>query len=201
MSWVKANCITALSIAVFLCLVSISSANSENGGTPSQEGQARAEPSRKTPNDLLLFYKVAHETKNIEMYEEALHDLFRLEMDSENTRRQNLAPHEAWMGKDRAVVATRRMFEDIKAIHIDLIPITEWEPCIEFRTTKTGKRDSLHGLRITVDPLIQYHLDGLGGTDSVVEGSYTWFHITVVPDPRSPGSWVILRIKDEVEAH
>ena len=145
MSWVKANWIAALSIAVFLCLVSISSANSENGGTPSQEGQARAEPSRKTPNDLLLFYKVAHETKNIEMYEEALHDLFRLEMDSENTRRQNLAPHEAWMGKDRAVVATRRMFEDIKAIHIDLIPITEWEPCIEFRTTKTGKRDSLHG--------------------------------------------------------
>jgi hypothetical protein len=38
---------------------------------------------------------------------------------------------------------------------------------------QSGKADTLYGLQIPVDPLIQYHLYGPPGENTVVEGSYT----------------------------
>ena len=189
------------SVVALLLLVTVFAGHSAGGETKPQETRPEARPSRRTPDELMRFYEIAHRTKNLQMYKETLHGLFRLEMDSENTRKQNLTPEEAWVGKAGAVNGTRRMFEDLKAVDIQLVPITEWEPCTEVRVLPSGERLSLDGLRITMDPLIYYYLYGRAGANGPLSGSYSWFHITVVRDPDSPNSWVILRIKDEVETH
>lgn len=164
-----------------------------------EEPQAETIPDRTTPDNLLLFYEVAHETKNLEMYEEALHESFRLYMDTATADRMGVNPEDAWIDKTRAVLSTHNMFEHILAVEINLVPTSEWKPYTGVEITPTGEPDTLSGMQILLDPEIHIHVSRETGEVKSYDYSESWFHVVVVPDPVTPGSWVILRILDEVD--
>jgi hypothetical protein len=165
-----------------------------------KEPQEEPIPDRTTPDNLLGFYEAAHETKNLEMYEEALHESFRLYMDSVNAKREGVRPEDAWIGKRQAVQATDMMFADVSSIGLDLIPLTEWRPYVEVEITPSGDLDTLSGMQILLDPVIRIHARDMTGEVRERDVSKSWFHVVVLPDPETPGSWVIFRILDEVDA-
>lgn len=172
----------------------------DSAASVGRERQEKPVLHRTTPDNLLHFYETAHETKNLDMYEEALHESFRLYMDSVNAKREGVRPEDAWIGKRQAVQATDRMFADVSSIELDVIPLTEWRPYVEVEITPSGDLDTLSGMQILLDPVIRIQARDKTGEVREYAVGESWFHVVVLPDPETPGSWVIFRILDEVDA-
>jgi len=157
--------------------------------------------SRQSPDDLLQFFRIAHELRDIEMYKQALHLGYRywIVPDTESDLEELLEV--PWITRAKDIQAAESMFSDpiVKAIHMRFFPITDWKSCTVTLGADSAGAKPVHGFEITVDPLIQLELPTYGGGTYLKEITRTNMRITVVPDPEVPGSWVIFAIREEWE--
>ena len=157
--------------------------------------------SRQSPDDLLKFYTMAHELRDIEMYKQALHRDYRywIVPDTESDLEGLLEI--PWITRAKDLQATDSMFSDpiVKTIHMRFFPITDWKACTVTLGADSARAGEVHGFEITVDPLIQLELPTYGGATYLKEITRTKMRIIVVPDPEVPDSWVIFGIQEEWE--
>jgi hypothetical protein len=199
----RARLITRLEICVALtaCLAGILAVDYGRPLCYADGSLAEIIPNRRSPDNLLDYYATAHERQDIIMYQQALHDLFRFELIIGGVGISDVPPERVCFKRAKAIKATRNMFNDgrIGDIDIDLLPVDEWTPCSEVCTIEEGIAKTFEALRITLDPVIHITIQEPNGESWIFGLHHTWLHITVVPDPNLPGSWVILRIREELE--
>ncbi len=163
--------------------------------------RAASVPNRRSPDDLLLSYAIAHETENLEMYAGLLHDSFMFEWGPGYINTLDCPPERTWFKKAMAIELTREMFHEprILKIEIDLCPLDGWRQSSAKELEAMGVSPDTQALQITLDPVIHLLISEPGGESWVLDVHHTWFYVTVVPDPAQPGSWVILHITEDVE--
>lgn len=157
---------------------------------------------RSTPDRLLQFYIQAQERKDIDMYRETLHDDYMFFMDSRSAARMGIPEESAWLSRAQDIAAQDRLFSDpsIESIQIQMRPMTEWHPYRTMIAADSTGSETAGRLEIAVDPTMLIGTLEPGGNTRVYTFDRNTLCITVVPDPRTPGSWVILRIEEELEA-
>jgi hypothetical protein len=187
--------------AITVCLTGVLAVDYGNPRCYADGSQGQIPLNRQSPDNLLRFYAAAHERQDIIMYQEALHDLFRFELIIGGVGISDVPPERVCFNRAKAISATRKMFNDVRIadIDIDLLPVDDWSPCREVCPVGEGISRTFDALRITLDPVIYLTIEEPNGESWIFGLHHTWFHITVVPDPNLPGSWVILRIREELE--
>ncbi|MFC1799651.1 hypothetical protein ACFL2Z_01910 [Candidatus Eisenbacteria bacterium] len=166
-------------------------------------GSSSAAPvaDRGSPDALLRSYAIAHETEDLTMYAELLHDSFMFEWGPGYIGTLEYPPDRTWFRKAMAIELTREMFQEprILKIEIDLCPIDGWRPCSAMELRALGASPGTRALQITLDPVIHLLISESCDESWVLDVHHTWFFVTVVPDPARPGSWVILHITEDIE--
>jgi hypothetical protein len=138
---------------------------------------------------------VAYGDKDIEAYEEALHDEFLFVFTEDVADSLNLPPEEPWWGKTQDVAATARMFNASNVTDIAMQYVSEepWVPHEEQRpdTTYSGVFS-----RVTPDILVVIEDPGQEALRLVVNESF--LDVVVVQDPKFPDrvQWVFLKIEE-----
>ncbi len=194
------TCLVCVGVSLVCLGVSYSESPLTPHGFPSDGGSITF--SRQSPDDLLRFFIMAHELRDIEMYKQALHKSYRYWVAPDVQPRLEGLLGNPWLTRERDIEMTDILFSDpmIEGIHLRLIPITGWKVCQVTVRTDSASAKRIQGFEITVDPLIQLELlTDEGGTCSL-EVNRTWMRIVVVPDPEVAGSWVIFAIWEEPEA-
>lgn len=192
----RCSCVLALLIIAFC-------AGAAGGGEqiPPSENVA-AVPDRSTPDHLLQFYVTAHEGKDIKMYEQTLHQDYVFILDSKTAARQGLPKGKAWISRAKDVFAADSMFRDpsIGSIRMQLLPLTEWRSSTAVAVGASGWPEAMDAVEIDLDPTLAIEVRTLAGSSKVYTFNRNIIHMIVVPDPEVPGSWVILRIEEEIQS-
>lgn len=150
---------------------------------------------RKTPDGLLNWLAVAYAEKDLEAYEEALHDEFLFVFTKDIADTLGLDPDEPWWGKTKDVTATGNMFNssEVTRITMDYVPYgDQWVPNEELRDTTM-----YYGTSRRVIPDILVTIDkGQEPLNLVVQDSY--LDVFVVRDPKFPNQvlYVFLKIEE-----
>ncbi|MGD9141646.1 MAG: hypothetical protein PVJ42_08915 [bacterium] len=157
---------------------------------------------RSTPDNLIHSYEVAHEYRDMAMYESLLHDSFIYEYGPGYLSTMESPPERAWFGKADAIRLTAELFAEpcFEGFDLDLLPVTGWAPCENIPMRSGFSCGGTGALEITLDPVIYISLHEMCTDRRYLEVNHTWFHVTVVPDPAYPGLWVILQIIEDREA-
>jgi hypothetical protein len=136
------------------------------------------------------------------MYQQALHEDYVFMVDSHMAADMGAAKGSVWFSRTGDIVAQDRMFGDpsIEWIQMQFLPLTEWRPCKAMVAVDSNRVEAVEGFEITVDPTLSFKMLKRGGAARVYTFDRNTLWITVVPDPQVPGSWVILRIEEEIEA-
>jgi hypothetical protein len=150
---------------------------------------------RKTPDGLLNWLAVAYAEKDLEAYEEALHDEFLFVFTKDIADTLGLPEDEPWWGKTKDVSATGNMFNssEVTRITMDYVPYGDrWVSNEELRDTTV-----YYGTSRRVIPDILVTIDkGLEPLNLVVQDSY--LDVFVVRDPKFPNQvlYVFLKIEE-----
>ena len=150
---------------------------------------------RKTPDGLLNWLAVAYAEKDLDAYDEALHDEFLFVFTEDVADSLGLPEDKPWWGKTKDVSSTGNMFNssEVKRIAMDYVPSgDQWLPHTEERedTTYYGTfRRVIPDILVTIDK-------GDEPLNLVVQDSY--LDVVVVRDPRFPDQvlYVFLKIEE-----
>jgi len=161
-----------------------------NGGPPI---------SRDTPDHLLNFLAVAYADKDLDSYEEALHDEFLFVFTKDIADSLGLDPEEPWWGKTKDVGSTEKMFNasEVTQITMDYVPYGDrWNAVKEVRYTET---DSVvyYGTARRVIPEISVTIDE-GEEPKIYRVTESYLDVIVVRDPTFPDQvrYVFLKIEE-----
>jgi hypothetical protein len=148
-------------------------------------------PLRTTPDDLMEFLAWSYEARDLEHYDEALHQSYTFEFVPEVADSLGLPPGEPWWGKTGDVVSTQNMFEssDVMSIQMDLVGVTPWSAC-------TDEATGLAGMCRRVEPDIKVVIDTGWYETLTLWVNNSLLDITVVQDPHESEMWQILRIAE-----
>ena len=155
--------------------------------------------SRDTPSHLLNWLAVSYQDKDLDAYEEALHDEYLFVFTEDVADSLGLDPEEPWWGKTKDVASTGKMFNASEVTEINMKYISEdpWIPHEEVRsdTTYSGVFS-----RVAPDILVTIEKPGEEALRLVVNES--WLDVVVVRDPKFPDEnlWVFLKI-EEIQKH
>jgi hypothetical protein len=158
-------------------------------------GNGNGPISRDTPSHLLNWLAVAYQDKDLESYEEALHDEYLFVFTEDIADSLGLDPEEPWWGKTKDVSSTGKMFASSEVTEINMKYISEdpWAPHEEERpdTTYSGVFS-----RVTPDILVTIENPGEEPLRLVVNESF--LDVVVVRDPKFPDEnlWVFLKIEE-----
>ena len=150
---------------------------------------------RKTPDGLLNWLAVAYAEKDLEAYEEALHDEFLFVFTKDSADTLGLDPEEPWWGKTKDVASSGNMFNssEVTRITMGYVPYGDrWQACEEVRDTTV-----YYGTCRRVIPDILVTIDkGAEPLNLVVQDSY--LDVVVVRDPKFPDQvlYVFLKIQE-----
>jgi hypothetical protein len=163
--------------------------------TSDPNGNGGGPISRDTPSHLLNWLAVSYQDKDLESYEEALHDEYLFVFTKDVADSLGLDPEEPWWGKTKDVASTGRMFGSSEVTDINMKYISEdpWVPHEEERpdTTYSGVFS-----RVTPDILVTIEKPGKEPLRLVVNESF--LDVVVVKDPKYPDQnlWVFLKIEE-----
>jgi hypothetical protein len=163
--------------------------------TADTNGNGDGPISRDTPDHLLNWLAVAYADKDLESYEEALHDEFLFVFTKEVADSMELPPDEPWWGKTKDVTSTENMFNssEVAQIAMDYVPYNDqWQPYEEVRDTTV-----YYGTFRRVIPDILVTIDKGGEPlNLLVQDSY--LDVVVVRDPNFPDQvlYVFLKIQE-----
>jgi hypothetical protein len=157
---------------------------SSDGGDP-----VKPELDRKTPENLMKFFADSYVEKDIDRYDESLHDEFLFTFTTEDAELIGLPVDEPWWGKTPDVNTADNMFEspDVSKIEMDL-PIAG------------GPWPSEDGLLYRLEPTIKVTVEDPGGgepTTYFVFSSY--FDVEIVEDPYDSELWVFKGIQESLK--
>ena len=164
--------------------------------TADTNGNGDGPISRDTPDHLLNWLAVAYGDKDLESYQEALHDEFLFVFTKEVADSMGLDPDEPWWGKTKDVTSTENMFNstEVTQIAMDYVPSgDQWVPYEEVR------EDTIiyYGTSRRVIPDILVTIDKGGEPlNLLVKDSY--LDVVVVRDPNFPDQvlYVFLKIQE-----
>jgi len=163
--------------------------------TADTNGNGDGPISRDTPDHLLNWLAVAYAEKDLEAYQEALHDEFLFVFTKEVADSMGLDPDEPWWGKTKDVISTENMFNspEVIGVSMDYSPYgDQWIPHTEERQDTT-----YYGTFRRVVPDIVVTIDqGEEPLNLVVRDSY--LDVVVVRDPNFPDQvlYVFLKIEE-----
>jgi hypothetical protein len=162
--------------------------------TADTNGNGDGPISRSTPDGLLKWLAVAYGDKDLEAYEEALHDEFLFVFTEDIADSLGLDPEEPWWGKTKDVSSTSKMFgsSEVTQIRMDYVSSEAWVPHEEQRpdTTYSGVFS-----RVIPDILVTIER-GEEPLNLIVQDSF--LDVVVVRDPKFPNQvlYVFLKIEE-----
>jgi hypothetical protein len=166
------------------------------GCSPTAEDGGSGKIDRRTPDGLLIWLAVAYADKDLEAYEEALHDEFLFVFTRDVADSLGLPEGKPWWGKTKDVTSTEHMFNssEVTRISMDYVPYGDrWVPCEETREDTVV----YYGTCRRVIPDIQVTIDqGDEPLNLVVHDSF--LDVVVVRDPKFPNQvlYVFLKIEE-----
>jgi hypothetical protein len=166
--------------------------------TADTNGNGDGPISRDTPDHLLNWLAVAYADKDLEAYDEALHDEFLFVFTKDVADSLGLPEDKPWWGKTKDVTSTENMFNstEVTRIAMDYVPYGDrWQTCEEWRDTTV-----YYGTCRRVIPDILVTIDkGEEPLNLVVQDSY--LDVTVVRDPKFPDQvlYVFLKIEETAQ--
>jgi hypothetical protein len=148
-------------------------------------------PMRGTGDGLISFLALVYEDRDLDHYEEALHDGYTFEFVPEVAESLSLPAEAPWWGKVEDMTSTGNMFEDATVTHIDvdMVRLLPWTAC-------TDEVTGLAGMCTTVEPDIKVMMEEPMAEPVIFWVNYSRLNITIVPDQYYPELWQILRIKE-----
>jgi hypothetical protein len=163
--------------------------------TADTNGNGDGPISRDTPGHLLNWLAVSYAEKDLESYEEALHDEFLFVFTKEIADSLGLDPEEPWWGKTKDVGSTGKMFgsTEVTRIGMNYVSVDPWVPHEEERS---GKTYSGVFSRVIPDILVTIDKPGQEPLSLVVLESF--LDVVVVRDPKFPDQvlYVFLKIEE-----
>lgn len=151
--------------------------------------------SKDEPDHLLNWLAKSYQDKDIELYDEALHDAFIFVFTEDVADSLGLDPEEPWWGKTRDVTSTQKMFSssEVTEVNMSYISVDRW-----VAVTDSVGGEEYNGVfsRVQPDILVTVEKPGKEPMRYVVNESY--LDITVVQDPNYPDQtlWVVLKIEE-----
>ena len=145
---------------------------------------------RKTPENLINFFADSYVEKDIDRYDESLHDRFLFTFTTEDAEDIGLPVDEPWWGKTPDVNTAENMFEsaDVGIIEMDL-PIGG------------GPWPTEDGLLYRLEPTIKVTVED--GTAEDPSTTYlvfsSWFDVEIVVDPYDTALWVFKGIEESLK--
>ncbi len=163
--------------------------------TADTNGNGDGPISRDTPDHLLNWLAVSYADKDLESYEEALHDEFLFVFTAEIADSLGLDPEEPWWGKTKDVGSTGRMFgsTEVTQIRMNYVSVDPWIPHDEVRSGKTYS-----GVFSRVIPDILVTIDNPGQEPLSLVVLESFLDVVVVRDPKFPDQvlYVFLKIEE-----
>ena len=157
---------------------------------------------RGSPDELLQFYIDAQESKDISMYQQALHRQYQYWLDPETADSLGWRPEKARLSRRVDVCLAEELFCNpaVGKIRMQLLPLTGWQSCVAVVPGEFGRDEAFQGMQITVNPIIDIETVGSGGATTVTEVNRSYMHFIVVPDVEVPGAWLILQVKEVLQS-
>jgi hypothetical protein len=162
----------------------------------SDPGNGDVQFDRTTPDNLLNFVSKAYSDKEIDDYDDALHDAFEFEFTPEVASEVGLDPEKPWWGKVEDLISTGNMFSSssVLGISMEYVKVDDWDIC-----TQTIGGDEYSGLCIRLQPDIKVDVDE-GEEVTQYHVNQSNIDVMVVKDPKYPEQnlWVVMRIKEQL---
>lgn len=144
---------------------------------------------RKTPPNLINFFADSYIEKDIDRYDESLHDEFLFTFTTEDAELIGLPVDEPWWGKTPDIAAAGNMFESpaVSKVEMDL-PIN------------SGPWVTEDGLGYRLEPTIKVTVeDAEGGEPTTYFVFSSWFLVEIVEDPYDSTLWVFKGIEESLK--
>jgi hypothetical protein len=152
---------------------------------------------RDTPDHLLNWLSYYYQERDIDRYEEALHEAFIFVFTKDVADSLGLPDDEPWWGRTQDVNSTRKMFaaSEVTDIKMDYVNVERWQAV----TDSVGGQE-YHGVFSRVTPEIFVTIDRPNEEPTTHVVRESWLDITVVEDPtvQEEVLFVLLKI-EEVE--
>ncbi len=165
--------------------------------TADTNGNGHGSIDRKTPDGLLNWLAVSYAEKDLESYEEALHDEFLFVFTKDIADTLGLPEDKPWWGKTKDVASTGKMFgsSEVTRISMDYVPYgDQWAPYEEVR------EDTIvyYGTSRRVIPDILVTIDNPGQEELNLVVHDSFLDVVVVRDPTRPNEvlYVFLKIEE-----
>jgi hypothetical protein len=144
---------------------------------------------RKTPENLIKFFADSYIERDIDRYDESLHDEFLFTFTTEDAELIGLPADEPWWGKTPDVAAANNMFEspDVTKVEMDL-PVS------------SGPWPTEDGLGYRLEPAIKVTVEEAGATEPTTYWVFSsWFDVEIVEDPYDTTLWVFKGIQESLK--
>ena len=162
------------------------------GCSVSSDGGDPVDPvlDRKTPENLIKFFADSYVEKDIDRYDESLHDEFLFTFTTEDAQLIGLPVDEPWWGKTPDVNTARNMFEsaDVSNIEMDL-------------AVNAGPWPTEDGLGYRLEPTIKVSVEDGPAEDPITVYFVfsSWFLVEIVEDPYDETLWVFTGIQESLK--
>ena len=145
--------------------------------------------SRETPEGLVQALAYSMEHKDIDLYDECLHDEFLFTFTPEDAEMVGIPADQPWWGKTPDVSAMNEMFKDPIVVEIECdLPVNG------------GPWTIPEGVQYRLEPTMKFTLDqGPAAEDSTLFVFSSWFYVKISRDPYDGDKWVFRAIQETLK--
>jgi hypothetical protein len=151
--------------------------------------------SRDTPDHLLNWLAVSYQEKDIDKYEEALHDAFIFIFTDDIAESLGLPAEKPWWGKTKDVGSTQKMFASTEVTDVNM----RYESVGRWVADEEERPDTTYSVVFSrVQPEIKVTIEKPGEEAIVYWVNNSYLDINVVKDPKYPNQnlFVVLSIQE-----